>query len=128
MVFWHFPLPNHKHGREAALAAEAASRQGKFWGMHDMLFEKQADWSNVPDIHPVFEDYAKQLGLNVDKFKKDLESPDVAAAVDRNHQQGETRGVKNTPTIFINGRELPPPFNPERLQEAIDAAIAAKNS
>ena len=88
VVFWHFPLPNHKHGREAALAAEAASRQGKFWGMHDMLFEKQADWSNVPDIHPVFEDYAKQLGLNVDKFKKDLESPDVAAAVDRNHQHG----------------------------------------
>lgn len=128
VVFWHFPLPNHKHGREAALAAEAASRQGKFWEMHDMLFEKQADWSNVPDIHPVFEDYAKQLNLNVYKFKKDLENPDVAAAVDRNHQQGETRGVKNTPTIFINGRELPPPFNPERLQEAIDAAIAAKNS
>src|SRR5947209_2503045 len=128
VVFWHFPLPNHKHGREAALAAEAAARQGKFWEMHDLLFEKQGDWSKVPDIHPVFEDYAKQLNLNVDKFKKDFESPDVAAAVDRQHQQGESRGVKNTPTIFINGREFPPPFNPDRLQEAIDAAIAAKNS
>jgi protein-disulfide isomerase len=128
VVFWHFPLPNHKHGREAALAAEAASRQGKFWEMHDLLFEKQGDWSNVPDIHPVFEDYAKQLNLSVDKFKKDFESPEVAAVVDRNHQQGESRGVKNTPTIFINGREFPPPFNPDRLQEAIDAAIAAKNS
>ena len=128
VVFWHFPLPNHKHGREAALAAEAAGRQGKFWEMHDLLFEKQGDWSNVPDIHPVFEQFAKQIDLNLDKFKKDLESSDVAAVVDRNHQQGESRGVKNTPTIFINGRELPPPFNPERLQEAIDAAIAAKNS
>ena len=128
VVFWHFPLPNHKHGREAALAAEAAGRQGKFWEMHDLLFEKQGDWSNVTDVHPVFEQFARQINLNIDKFKKDLESSDVAAVVDRNHQQGETRGVKNTPTIFINGRELPPPFNPERLQEAIDAAIATKNS
>ncbi|HLW34826.1 MAG TPA: thioredoxin domain-containing protein [Chthoniobacterales bacterium] len=128
VVFWHFPLPNHKHGREAAIAAEAASRQGKFWEMHDLLFEKQGDWSKAPDIHPVFEEYAQQLKLDVDKFKKDCESPDVAAAVDKQHEQGETRGVKNTPTIFINGRELPPPFNPERIQEAIDAAIAAKNS
>jgi protein-disulfide isomerase len=128
VIFWNFPLPNHKHGREAAIAAEAAARQRKFWEMHDLLFEKQADWSNVPDIHPVFEEYARQLNLNLDKFKKDFESPEVAAAVDHQHEQGQTRGVKNTPTIFINGRELPPPFNPERLQEAIDAAIAAKNS
>lgn len=128
VVFWHFPLPNHKHGREAALAAEAAGHQGKFWEMHDLLFEKQGDWSGVPDIRPVFEQYAQQLKLDVDKFKKDFESPDVAAAVDHQHEQGEVRGVKNTPTIFINGRELPPPFNPERLQEAIDSAIAAKNS
>lgn len=128
VVFWHFPLPNHKHGREAALAAEAASRQGKFWEMHDLLFEKQADWANLEDIHSIFEEYAQQLKLDVSKFKKDCESPDVAAAVNRQHEQGETRGVKNTPTIFINGREVPPPFNPGRLQEAIDAAIAAKNS
>ena len=128
VVFWHFPLPNHKHGREAALAAEAASRQGKFWEMHDLLFEKQEAWSNLPDIHPVFEDYAHELKLDVDKFKKDFESSDVAAIVDRSHEQGEARGVKNTPTIFINGREFPPPFNPDRLQQAIDAAIAAKNS
>jgi len=128
VVFWNFPLPNHKHGREAAIAAEAASRQGKFWEMHDLLFEKQGDWSKVPDIHPVFEEYAQQLKLDVEKFKKDSESPDVAATVDRQHAQGETRGVKNTPTLFINGREFPPPFNPDRLQEAIDAAIAAKNS
>jgi len=128
VVFWNFPLPNHKHGREAAIAAEAASRQGKFWEMHDLLFEKQGDWSKVPDIHPVFEEYAQQLKLDVEKFKKDSENPDVAATVDRQHAQGETRGVKNTPTLFINGREFPPPFNPDRLQEAIDAAIAAKNS
>jgi protein-disulfide isomerase len=128
VVFWHFPLPNHKHGREAALAAEAASRQGKFWEMHDLLYNKQGNWSPLPDIHSTFEDYARQLNLDVERFKKDFESPDVATAVDRQHGQGEARGVKNTPTIFINGREFPPPFNPDRLKEAIDAAVAEKNS
>jgi len=128
VVFWHFPLPNHKHGREAAIAAEAASRQGKFWEMHDLLYNKQGDWSPLPDIHSTFEDYARQLNLDVERFKKDFESPDVATAVDLQHGQGEARGVKNTPTIFINGREFPPPFNPARLKEAIDAAVAEKNS
>lgn len=128
VVFWHFPLPNHKHGRDAALAAEAAGRQGKFWEMHDLLYERQGDWSKAADIHPIFESYAESLKLNVERFKKDFENPDVAAAVDRNHKQGEARGVQNTPTIFINGHEFPPPFNPDRLHEAIDAAMASKNS
>ena len=128
VIFWHFPLPNHKHGREAALAAEAAGHQGKFWEMHDMLYQKQSEWSKAPDIHPVFEDYAQELKMDVARFKKDFESSDVAAAVDRQHEQGEKHGVKNTPTIFINGQEFPPPFNPERLHEAIDAAMPSKNS
>ena len=128
VIFWHFPLPNHKHGRDAALAAEAAGRQGKFWEMHDMLYQKQSEWSKVPDIHSVFEDYAQELKMDVARFKKDFESSEVAAAVDRQHEQGEKRGVKNTPTLFINGHELPPPFNPERLREAIDAAMPTKNS
>jgi protein-disulfide isomerase len=128
VVFWHFPLPNHKHGRDGSLAAEAAGRQGKFWEMHDLLYQKQGDWSKVEDIHPVFQSYAQDLKLDIGKFKKDFADPDVAATVDRQHAQGEARGVKNTPTIFLNGHEFPPPFNPERLHEAIDAAIAAKNS
>jgi len=128
IVFWHFPLPNHKHGRDAALAAEAAGRQGKFWEMHDLLYEKQNDWSKAPDIHPIFQNYAEQLKLNTERFKKDFESKDVAERVDREHQEGEARGVRNTPTIFINGREFLPPFNRDRLQQAIDAAVTAKNS
>lgn len=128
VIFWHFPLPNHKHGRDGSLAAEAAGRQGKFWEMHDLLYERQNDWSKAANIHPVFEGYAQDLKLDVERFRKDFENPDVAAVVDRQHEQGEARGVKNTPTIFINGREFPPPFNPERLHEAIDAAMADKNS
>jgi protein-disulfide isomerase len=93
-----------------------------------LLFQKQDEWAKLPDIHSTFEGYAAQLQMDVERFKKDFESPEVAKVVDQQHEQGEKRGVKNTPTIFINGQEFPPPFNPERLREAIDAAMAPKNS
>jgi protein-disulfide isomerase len=128
VLFWNFPLAMHKHGREAALAAEAASRQGQFWQMHDLLYEKQSAWSTVDDVRPVFEQLASQLKLDVDRFKKDYASPEIAARVDRQREYGVSRGVKNTPTIFVNGRELAPPFNPERLREAINAALATAKS
>lgn len=123
IVFWHFPLPNHKHGREAALAAEAASLQGQFWEMHDLLYENQPAWSQADDARPLFEEYAGKLHLDVERFKKDCESEQVAARVDRQREIGVSRGVQNTPTIFINNQLVTPPFSPDRLREAIDAAI-----
>ena len=128
VVFWHFPLPNHKHGRDAALAAEAASLQGRFWEMHDLLYENQRAWSDVEDARPLFDDYARQLHLDVERFKKDSESAKVAAQVDRQREHGVSRGVQNTPTIFINNQLVTPPFSPERLHEAIDAAMPAHKS
>ena len=129
VVFWHFPLPNHKHGRDAALAAEAASRQEKFWEMHDLLYQTQPVWSEITDIRALFEQYAQQLKMDVARFKKDFDSPEVAQVVDRERQQGVSRGVQNTPTLFINGKVIPPPHNPERLHEAVEAAMSAgKNS
>ena len=128
VVFWNFPLAMHKHGREAALAAEAASLQGQFWQMHDLLYEKQSAWSTADDVQPVFEQFATQLKLDTERFKKDYASVDVAARVDRQHEYGVSRGVKNTPTVFVNGRELPPPFNRDRIREAITAALPAAKS
>src|SRR6266581_6489326 len=60
VVFWHFPLPNHKHGRDAALAAEAASLQGRFWEMHDLLYQNQLVWSQANDARPMFNEYARE--------------------------------------------------------------------
>lgn len=120
VVFWNFPLAMHKHGRDAALAAEAASLQGQFWQMHDLLYDKQSAWSIADDVRPLFEQFATELKLDVERFKKDYASAEVAARVDRQREYGVSRGVKNTPTIFVNGRELPPPFNPEGLREAIN--------
>ncbi len=128
MIFRQFPLPAHQHGRDAALATEAASLQGRFWEMHDLLYEKQATWSKEPDVRPLFESYAQELHLNVPRFKKDLESEQVAAQVDRQREYGVSRGVQNTPTLFINSQLVTPPFTPERLQEAIDAAMSGHKS
>jgi protein-disulfide isomerase len=128
VVFWNFPLAMHKHGRDAALAAEAASLQGQFWQMHDMLYEKQSAWSTADDIRPLFEQFATELKLDVERFKKDYTTTEVAARVDRQREHGVSRGVKNTPTIFVNGRELPPPFNPESLREAINVATGTAKS
>lgn len=126
VIFWQFPLPVHSHGREAALTAEAASRQGRFWEMHHLLYENQAAWKNLPDVHDEFQKFAVQLQLNIARFNQDLASPAVAARVDAEHAQGEARGVKATPTLFVNGEEFPPPFLPERLHAAIDSALADK--
>jgi protein-disulfide isomerase len=128
VIFWHFPLPNHKHGRDAALAAEAASLQGRFWEMHDLLYQNQLVWSQANDARPMFNDYARELHLDVERFRKDFGSAQVAAQVDRQREHGVARGVENTPTIFINKQPIAPPFSPERLHEAIDAAMPGHKS
>ncbi len=128
VVFWHFPLALHRHGREAALAAEAASLQGRFWQMHDALYGNQSSWSRSPEVGPVFNDYAMKAGLNVVRFKKDMNSPEVATRVDQERDYGASRGVRNTPTLFIKDQEFPPPFTPDRLRERIDAALEAAKS
>ena len=74
VVFRNFPLPAHEHAREAALAAEAAGFQGKFWEMHDTLYREQLAWSKDPNARELFESYAGTLGLNMDQFKKDMDS------------------------------------------------------
>jgi protein-disulfide isomerase len=128
VVFHEFPLEMHKHAMEAALAAEAAAVQGKFWEMHDMLYRYQQVWSEVSNANFFFESYAESIGLDVARFRADRTAPDVRSRVITDATVGESRGVKNTPTIFINGVELRTGFSPDKLQSAIEAALAAKKS
>jgi protein-disulfide isomerase len=122
VIFRHYPLAMHSHASQAALAAEAAGLQGRFWEMHDLLYKNQAVWSKASEVRTLFTEYARSLGLDVERFTKDSNSDEVKARVFWEGQQGVLRGVKNTPTLFINGRELGPPFSPERLRAEIDAA------
>ncbi len=112
------------HAVEAALAAEPAALQGHFWEMHDFLYKYQSGWSKASNVRPLFDAYAGGLHLDVERFRKDSNSAEVKARVFSDWQVGVSHGVKNTPTVSINGRELQGIFTSGALHAAIDAAIA----
>jgi len=101
VVFKNFPLKGHKYAREAALAALAAGAQGKFWEFHDLLFENVRRLSTRK-----FREIARELGLDMARFEKDMNDPRLAAAVRRDRSDGLRAGVRGTPTVFINGKRL----------------------
>ena len=124
LVFRHLPIPNHQHARESALASEAASLQGRFWEMHDLLYREQSVWSKAPDVRVLFNSYAGMLGLNIDRFKKDMESEQAKARVRSDEQQARALGLATTPSIFVNNGKLPRAYvNPPGLRIAIDSAM-----
>ena len=108
ITFREFPLvPTHQHALAAASAAEAAGLQGKFWEMHDLLYEHQSDWKKEFDVRPIFEGYAKQIGVDVERYKRDMNGDLVAQRIFADGKRGHSLGVKGTPTVFMNGREVP---------------------
>jgi protein-disulfide isomerase len=128
IVFRNFPLALHEHAREAALAAEAAGLQGRFWEMHDVLYREQAIWSKAPNARELFESYAGTIGLNLDQFRKDIDGEKVRERVDADHARGESLGIKVTPTLFINNQPVDPKDkNPGGVRAAINAALEQKS-
>jgi predicted DsbA family dithiol-disulfide isomerase len=100
LYFKHYPLGGHTNARIAAEAAAAAQKQGKFWQYNDGL------WAHAESLSPaVLEQIAKDSGLDVEKWRKDLESEDVRQHVAKDHADGEAVGIQATPTIYLNGRE-----------------------
>src|SRR5438552_10638130 len=106
IVFRNFPLSAHEHAREAALAAEAAGFQGKFWEMYDVLYREQVFWTYAPNTRELFESYAGTIGLNLDQFKEDMDGEKARERVDSDHALGDSLGVKVTPAQFINNEPL----------------------
>lgn len=128
VVFRNFPLSVHEHAREAALAAEAAGLQGRFWEMHDVLYREQETWSKAPNVRELFESYAGTIGLDVDKFKKDMDGEQARDRVDADRQRGNSLGINITPTVFINNQPLDPKDkNPEGIRAEINAALQKKS-
>ncbi|MEY2519883.1 MAG: hypothetical protein QOF24_1642 [Verrucomicrobiota bacterium] len=124
IVFRHFPLTGHAHAREAADASEAAALQGHFWEMHDLLYREQSSWTNSPEPRVLFDAYAGVLGLNLERFKKDIESEKVKARVETDREEGMKIGVTSTPTVFLNQQAVPPgSLNLPGLRKAIEAAL-----
>jgi protein-disulfide isomerase len=128
IVFRNLPLEMHEHARDAALAAEAAGLQGRFWDMHDVLYREQATWSKADNTRELFDSYAGMIGLNLDQFKKDMEGEQARARVDSDEQRANSLGIKMTPTVFINDHEMAPnDKTPDGLRAAITAALKEKS-
>lgn len=124
-VFRHFPLPQHANAIPAADAAEAASAQGKFWEMYDLIYSHQADWENSTSAIKIFEGYAQQLGLNLDQFRKDVSSNISSARVQYDMQTGQASYVNSTPSFFLDGAYVQP-SDYNALNKLIDDAVNAK--
>jgi len=125
-VFRNFPLMGmHKYAFIAARAAEAAGAQGKFWEMHDILYDNQKEWVDASEPRDLFNTYAARLGLDVQKFKADLDRQDLADRIMADTSRGNSLNVRGTPTLFVNGRELMPGKLPteEDIRREIDAAL-----
>lgn len=127
VIFREFPLvPTHPHALNAAKAAEAAGLQGKFWEMHDMLFVNQRTWHPAFDARPIFESYAVKIGLDLDKFRRDISGSVVEQRIFLDGKRGHAMGVSGTPTVFMNGRELAFESLPtEKLRPLINAELKA---
>jgi len=150
VIFRHMPLKRHEHAVLAAHAAEAAGLQGRFWEMHDLLFQNSPRWTKGidtvgPDASPsrrlqstvlamdlevrdVFLRYAEILQLDLERFKQDLDSDQVRARVESDRARGAGLGIDRTPTIYVNGNLVPTPssLSSEGLHAAIDAALSGK--
>ncbi|KUJ59938.1 disulfide bond formation protein DsbA [Flavobacteriaceae bacterium CRH] len=101
-VFRNFPLSEmHRYARPAAIAAEAAALQGKFWEMHGAIFENQ-EYLN----ENLLLELAEKLGLDIHQFNTDIKKPEVADKIDSDFESGLMSGVNGTPSLFVNGRKF----------------------
>jgi len=125
VIFRERPLvPPHEHALIAAQAAEAAGLQNRFWEMHDKLYENQKLWAEVKDVVPMLVDYAKQIGLDTDRFMRDLNGEAVAARIFQDGKRSHALGVNSTPTFFVNGKEAKDDsWKPEGLRAMINEAL-----
>ena len=124
VVFKQYPMQNaHRNAMLAANAAEAAGRQAKFWDMSELLFSRQADWSNVPDPMTFFTKYAAELKLNPDQFRSDVSDNEIRNKIYRDMLEGQLASVHSVPTFFLNGSMLEKIKSEAEFQELIDKAV-----
>ena len=128
----HFPLVQiHPNATAAHRAAQAASNQGKFWEMHDLLYQRQQSWNTSNNPTGVFEQYAQELGLDMTQYRAEVGSSDVLSRINGDLDEGKRLGVTGTPTFFIDGErieDLTSISTVESFSALIDQKIAEKTT
>jgi protein-disulfide isomerase len=129
-VFRNYPLTEiHKNALLAAQAAEAARMQDRFWQMHDLLYENQKVWSDDVNPKPIFLKFARDLGLDVERFVRDMDIEEVKLRIQTDHDAAVKLGVNGTPTVFINGRRLrDAATNADGVRKGIEVMLARKEA
>ncbi len=124
-VYKHFPLVQiHQNALLGAKASEAAGLQGKFWEMHDMLYDKQAEWSTGINARDIIMNYASILKLDTKKFADDLNSKAIEEKILAELKEGTALDVQGTPTFFLNGKKIDNPSSLEAFDKLIREAAA----
>ena len=123
-VYRHFPLQQHPNAIPAARAAEAAALQGKFWEMHNIIFEHQDAWAGAANPTDTFMGYAREIGLIEDQFRKDYEADAGRDRAKSDFESGLGAGVNATPTFFLNGKKIENPRSYDAFKAMLDEAIA----
>ncbi len=126
----YFPIPSsHSNALAAAAAAQAAAKQGKFFEMHDMLFERQKSWENMStERTATFESYAKEIGLDIAQYNTDLASAETKAIINADLAEVKKLGGDGTPTFALNGKKIENPANTvEAISRVLDDALASSN-
>ncbi len=127
-VYRHFPLPQHPNAVPAAEASEAAAKQGKFWEMYKVLFEKQENWETSGDAKSIFITYAQDLGLDVEKFTADMNSEEVKELVNTSFLSGKKADIQATPTFYLNGKSIVTPQTYDEFKTLIQNASATSTN
>jgi len=122
-VFRHFPLGLHANSMPAAYAGESAEEQGKFWEMYGLLYERQTAWESSSDPKSIFVGYAKELGLNEEKFLADFGTEKAKNRIDADRIGGTKAGVNSTPTFFINGKQIKDIRSYDEFKKIINDAV-----
>jgi len=124
LVYRNFPLPQHKNAMAASLAAQAAGAQGKFWRMHDRLFDTQDSWASLADPTDYFVLIGREALVDVDPLREAIIKQTYLAKIKTDVADGNRMGIQGTPTFFVNGVQVQL-RQPKDLDDAISKALAA---
>ena len=128
IVYRHFPLSSHDKAPLAAQAAEAAGKQDQFWQMHDLLFKERADWISLTpeEFQKWLEQQVTDLGLDLEKFNQDLNSPELVKLVKDAYEKNVAIGMPGTPFLVINGEPYNGPLDFANLDATVGLMLLAE--